>query len=272
MKDVNTCAVACEQMGPHNATVSYDGAICQAGAIALERHFHSLFDYYQYTRVDLRLESPGGSIEALHYILRQMAWYQQRGKDVAVHSTFTCASAAAILLAMGQFGHRTVDRSTNLLFHSARVQPNGHGMTAVASTNLSQALIGVDRHLVDVLIDRLVIQAGGEDSLARLVLDRCHKLDEIWGDVASKLNCLYPEVESKRRPDWFKALSKLAINSAERGRFALELKKHLYKRMQYDVRMDLREAFCTCLIDEIIGVLDDCVRVTEESDHIFDLA
>jgi Clp protease len=256
MKDDITCTVVCEHTGPHEAVVSYSGAICHAGAIALERHFKNLFDYYQYNRIDLRLESQGGSIEALHYILRQMNAYEKRGKQVGVRSTFVCASAAAILLAMGQWGGRSVDRSTALLFHSARVQAAGHGMTAAISTNLSQTLNWVDIRLIDLLVERLVTQAGGEEALTHLVLERCHTLDCNWNDVASKLSSMYPEAESKRRPDWFKSLNRTARAGLERGKFPLDLKKQLYKRMQHDSRMDVREAYCTGLLDQVVDVLD----------------
>ena len=124
------------------------------GAIALERQLDSLFGYYQYNCVELRLESPGGSVDALHYMLRQMTRYEERGKEVAVQSTFLCASAAAYPVSDGKWGHRRVDRSTNLLFHSARVEATGYGMTAATSTNLSNALSGIDHRLVDVLIQR----------------------------------------------------------------------------------------------------------------------
>jgi hypothetical protein len=265
MKEENICTVVCEHKGLHEAVMSYRGGICQAGAIAVERQFKSLFGYYQYNHVELRLESPGGSIDAMQYILRQMSNYEEKGKEIAVRSTFVCASAAAIMLAMGHWGGRSVDRSTTLLFHSARVETVAHGMTAAISTNLSQTLTGVDRRLVDVLIGRMVNQAGGEVALAHLVLARCQKIDRHWDDIALNLNSLYPEAASKRRPDWFKALSKIARIGLERGKFALELKTLLYKRMQYDVRMDLREAFCTCLIDEVVDVIDAAPPVDGDS-------
>jgi ATP-dependent protease ClpP protease subunit len=255
MKEENSCTVVCEQMSPHNATIFYRGAICQIGASAMERQFKSLFDYYQYDCVDVRLESPGGSIDSMHYILRKMTDYEERGKKVSVRSTFVCASAAAILLAMGRWGNRIVDRSTTLLFHTSRIDTTGHGMTAAISVNLSQTLAGVDHRLVDVLINRMSRQAGGENALANLVIQRCRYVNENWDTLAESLNSLFSEGQSKRRPDWFKSLTKITRQGLEKGRFLQELKKLIHNRMQHDVRMDLREAFCLCLIDEVTGVL-----------------
>jgi hypothetical protein len=60
---------------------------------------------------------------------------------------------------------------------------------------------------------------------------------------------------SKRQPDWFKSLTKITRQGLEKGKFLQELQKLIHNRMQHDVRMDLREAFCLCLIDEVTGVL-----------------
>lgn len=249
--------VVCERMGPHDATVLYSGVICQTGAAALQQQLESLFDYYQYNRIELRLESPGGSVEALQYMLRQISRYEGQGRAVAVRTTFLCASAAAILLAMGAWGERCVDRATALLFHSARVGSNVQGLTATVSSNLSQVLQGADRHLVDILVDRMVRQTGSTQALANMVHARCQRVEYNWSQLSSHLYAFTPESEGKRRPEWLRSLAKIACTGVAGGKFASELKKHLQIRFERDVRMDVREAYVLCLIDEVEGVLQD---------------
>jgi len=256
MKVENTCSVVCEYLGPHRAVILYQGAICLDGAMAVERQLGSLFGYYKYTDICLRLESPGGSIDAMQFILRKMRDYEARGMEVAVCSTFLCASAAAFILAMGQWGTRYVDRSSNLLFHSARVATGGHGMTAEVSTNLSQTLLNLDLRIVEVVVERIIAKAGGEVEFARLVLQRCAVVERDWDALSLELSGLYAGRASKQRPDWLRGLKKSAQSALAKGSFASEISKILYRRMQLDVRMDLREAYCTCLIDGIEGVLD----------------
>ena len=134
MKNMNEFSVVCKEMGAHEASVLYTGAMCQAGALALVDRIDSLFAYYRYNRIVLSIESPGGAVDGMEYVLRAMDTWAKDGKSVAVESTFQCASAAAFILAMGEWGHRRVDRGTFLLFHSARIDGSSMaGLTAASS-------------------------------------------------------------------------------------------------------------------------------------------
>ena len=223
----------------------------------LAHQFEQLFGYYQNRRVLLSIESPGGEIDALEYLLRVMDKWSKQGRAVAVGSTFQCASAAAFLLAMGQWRQRRVDRSTLLLFHSARIDSSSMaGMTAAFSTNLSQVLNTVDRKLLDVMMNKMLFETGSAQVLADLVLARIRYIDTHWKQLASDLTTLTTATDGNRKPDWLKALQKWARPGADAQKFVLEMKKHLNLRLQRDVRMDLCEAYVLCLIDEIAGVVD----------------
>ena len=249
--------VSCEYMGPDKAVVVYEGAICHAGAAALIQMLESLFGYYHYRRVDLRLESPGGSVEAMNYMLRQIGRHEQEGRVVAVSTTFMCASAAAVLLAMGQWGDRRVDQSTALLFHTARVDSNLHGMTAAVSNSIFQTLLVADQRLVSMLVGRMLHETGSELALSELIRSRLQQVETDWSKLDCCLGLSKINKEGRARPDWARALAKIARPELQDGKFTVALKKHLYLRMQQDVRMDLREAYALCLIDEVEGVLSD---------------
>lgn len=257
MTSNNESSVVCTEMGPHEASVLYTGAMCQAGALALEYQFERLFGYYQYRRISLSIESPGGAIDGLEYVLRVMHKWAKAGRAVAVGSTFQCGSAAAFLLAMGQWGHRRVDRATFLLFHSARVEgASMAGMTAAFSANLLKTLSSVDQKLLDVMLNKMLSETGGQQALADLVLARARFIDRHWSELALDLTTFTSGLDGNRKPDWLKAVQKWTRLGAEPKKFVLELKKHLNLRLQRDLRMDLCEAYVLCLIDEIDGVLD----------------
>lgn len=257
MPTTNEFSMACSKMGTDEAHVLYKGTICQSGALALAQQFEQLFGYYQYRRVLLSIESPGGEIDALEYLLRAMDKWSKQGRAVAVGTSFLCASAAAFLLSMGQWGERRVDRSTLLLFHSARIDSSSlAGMTAAFSTNLSQVLNTVDRKLLDVMMNKMLFETGSAQALVDLVLARVRYIDTHWKQLASDLTTLTTATDGNRKPDWLKVLQKWARPGADAQKFVLEMKKHLNLRLQRDVRMDLCEAYVLCLIDEIAGVVD----------------
>lgn len=257
MSTENVFSVSCSEMGPHEASLQYNGVMCQAGALALESHFKRLFGYFKYRRVVLSIESPGGAIDGLDYVLRVIQNWAKEGRAVAVRSTFQCASAAAFLLAMGEWGHRRVDRNTFLLFHSARIDSSSMAaMTAAYSTNLSQALNNVDRRLLSAMVDKMLIEAGGASALADLVLSRVRYVNKHWKRLAANLTTFTSAADDSRKPDWLKTVQNWKAPGADTKKFVLELKKHLNLRLQRDVRMDLCEAYVLCLIDQVAGVLD----------------
>ncbi|MCF8169340.1 MAG: hypothetical protein K9K38_13450 [Rhodoferax sp.] len=249
--------VECTEMGPHEARIRYVGDMCQAGALALQNHFDSLFGYYKYTRIELAIESGGGAVDGLEYVLRSMKDWSGRGCEVAVSSVFRCASAAAFLLAMGQWGNRRVERGTYLLFHSARIESAGiRDLTAAASMGLAQSLLTLDSRLLDVLMARMVDSSGGEQAFLDEVRTRTHFVKENWQCLAADLTTFILKVDQNRQPEWLKAVQKCAKVGLDPKRGIADLKKHLFQRFQKDDRMDVSEAFCLCLIDGIEGVID----------------
>lgn len=256
MNNTQEFSLVCTEMGPHQASLRYTGVMCQAGALMLEFQFDRLFGYYKYRRITLMIESPGGTIDGLDYVLRVMQRWAAQGRSVVIGSTFQCASAAAFLLSMGEWGHRRVDRSTFLLFHSARLQSASFAeMTAALSINLSQTLNSVDKKLLDVMVDKMLLETGGAQHLGQLVVERLRHVDLHWKMLAAELSTFTTAFDDKRRPDWLKEIQKWARPGSDPNKFVLELKKHLSRRLQRDVRMDLCEAYVLCLIDEVVDVL-----------------
>lgn len=113
----------------------------------------------------------------------------------------------------------------------------------------------MDKKLLDVMVDKMLLETGSPQHLAQLVGARLRHVDLHWKTLAVGLTTFTTAFDDKRRPDWLKDIQKWARPGADPNRFVLELKKHLSRRLQRDVRMDLCEAYVLCLIDEVVDVL-----------------
>ena len=262
MQTQNEFSLTVLEMGTHHAGLIYTGEMSQSGALALTRQFERLFGYYQYPKIVLSIESPGGALDGLEYVLRSMKKWAAVGKQVAVHSTFLCASAGAFLLAMGAWGDRRVDKGTHLLFHNARIAgASVPQMTASLTTNISKALSIVDRSLLDYLVEKLTRDAGGAARLARTVQLRLGFVEWEWANVGSKLSTIASAKDGTRRPAWIKTLSNWAYDDPVK--FLTVFKGHLARSFGKDHAFDLAESYVLCLLDEIEDVLSDqMVRTT----------
>ena len=251
-------SVQCVERGPHEASLQYMGAVCRAGALDIEAQLEQQFGYMKYERVWLGIESPGGEIAGLEYVLRVMNRWKGEGRKLAIQTKFQCASAAAFLLAMGEWGQRKVDPATFLLFHSARVDGAAlQSMTAVHSTHLTQTLLSVDRSLLSALMNHLLAEAGGEQALASQFAKRAHYIDQNWPELALGLSTLTNPLSPSVKPKWLKPLLKLSRMAGEPTKVMAAFRKYLDERLQLDVRMDLCEAYVLSLIDQIDGVISD---------------
>jgi ATP-dependent protease ClpP protease subunit len=254
METQNKFSLNVLEMGTHEAGLVYTGEMSQPGALALTRQFERLFGYYQYPKIVLSIESPGGALEGLEYVLRSMMKWSAVGKHVAVRSTFLCASAGAFLLAMGALGDRRVDKGTHLLFHNARI-PGASvlQMTASLTTNISKTLSKVDKSMLDYLVEKLMRDAGGIVRLATTVQMRLSFVDSHWSSVGSKLSTIASAKDGTRRPGWIKTMSTWAYDDPVK--FLMAFKSHLARSFGRDQAFDLAESYVLCLIDEIEDVV-----------------
>lgn len=247
-------SLAVLEMGTHHAALSYEGEMTQPGALALTRQFDRLFGYYQYPKIVLSIESPGGALDGLQYVLRSMAKWSSLGHQVAVRSTFLCASAGAFLLAMGAWGERRIDKGTHLLFHNARI--SGSLMpqaTASMTSNLSKSLSNVDRSLLNQLVENLTMNAGGVDQLAKSIQRRLIFLEKDWANMERRMSTIGNSREATRRPGWIKSIGSWPFTNP--SAFLTAYKRHLARSFDKDQASDLPESFVLCLIDEIVDVV-----------------
>ncbi|KFB76378.1 MULTISPECIES: ATP-dependent Clp protease proteolytic subunit [Candidatus Accumulibacter] len=88
-------------------------ALCDAIDLALS--------YFHYETVEIRIHSPGGESDALRHLVVQLPRWHRRGVLIRTVAMIECASAAAIILAVGSPGHRHAGLSSRLLFHRPRI-------------------------------------------------------------------------------------------------------------------------------------------------------
>jgi ATP-dependent Clp protease protease subunit len=142
------------------------GEIDLAVSYALLDEIKLLHDYYQFRTIDLHIDSQGGSADALRYIVHSLdAWRNGEGRVLRTFGINEVASAAAMLLSLGTFGHRAASRRSRLLYHSARnVQYQNAPHTAAQLSAVKRRLERWDHWFVDMLVEHT--QHGGDDAVS----------------------------------------------------------------------------------------------------------
>lgn len=105
----------------HAPCVRLTGEIDMPVCLALVDEIRLLRSYYQFRTIELQIDSPGGSVDGLLYILQSTKeWRGGQGlvlRTVALNEVY---SAAAMLLSLGTVGHRQAMSSSRLLYHPMR--------------------------------------------------------------------------------------------------------------------------------------------------------
>lgn len=114
-------------------------------------------DYYNYRKIEIQIDSPGGSIQSLDYFITKLEkWRQKEGVIIATLGLTNVASAAAMILALGTVGYRRAYRSSSLLFHNSRVITNGSSVFTKETLNkANKDLAEIDERLLDRLSNHI---------------------------------------------------------------------------------------------------------------------
>jgi hypothetical protein len=103
--------------------------------------------------VRLEIDSSGGELTALeHFLYRLGEWRQTWGLSLETTGLVQAASAAAILISLGDHGRRRTYANTSLLYHYARVETQGF-RTAIDLQRLAALLRSTDAHIIRRLAD-----------------------------------------------------------------------------------------------------------------------
>ena len=125
------------------AIITVATEITEEPMIGLVHQIDRLSAEYFYKTIELRISSPGGTLQALDYYLEAVGRIRQRDLTIHTRALSQAGSAAAAMLSMGN-GLREAGSSSLLLYHFARVAPEGF-VTARAAGELERSLSQTDR-------------------------------------------------------------------------------------------------------------------------------
>lgn len=150
--------------------------------------------YYGYGRIDLQIDSAGGSADSLAYFIRRLTEWR-RGTSRLVLRTVgltTVASAAAVMLSLGTVGHRQVYPSTRLLYHHGRILTQRPAMwTRAELEHHASALAAVDGEVLQALARHVIDGTGTPLRVRPWPRGRDHGADELDISTAGELRSLY---------------------------------------------------------------------------------
>ena len=246
---MNTAAISVayeEDVG----TVEISGELDENAALATEKALKKLFSYFQYERVVLRINSPGGQLVSLSHILQCVDHWRTCGREVQTTATFQAASAAALLLALGEIGTRTVQRHTSVHFHHTRIAGAGSPITAGSAGQIASVLRRTDLGILKRVVSHVVDGHHGLMSLCQEGLARCEMLRQNAAEIAADLD---DDVPSGRSNRWLTTTSSVYQECANKGS-AIPYQRLLAKRLEHDTPMKIIEAYAMVMIDRVYGM------------------
>ncbi len=113
-------------------------------------------DYYHYDFVDIHINSQGGSVPALEYFLTQLrGWRRRHDLTIGTLAISRVASAAAVILSLGDIGHRRAYPSAEILYHNARIATPEAYLTRSALQLLSKQLGRLDERMLNEIVEHV---------------------------------------------------------------------------------------------------------------------
>ena len=237
--------------------VTFIGQVTEQNIIDLVNVVDRLWTEYYYRHIALRIASPGGDVIALEYFIEALDHWKQRNLPVTTRALTSCASAAAIMLSLGDY--REASASSILLYHYSRIANLGHHgpITSESAEVISENLKRIDDKMRAKLVDRV---------LERDSVDWGGKLTKLGEEDRIALRSLRTEWSNRtgeRMTDdddesWFDDW--LRTTRAETDRFRLRNRWSVL----YDALLDEDKPISATLAVRL-GLIDRLVDPTESS-------
>lgn len=136
------------------ATITFSDQVNFASVNALVKQIDMLANYYFIFHVCIEIDSPGGELKSLQLFNAKLKSWRAQGMVIETHAMTNVASAAAIMLSMGDIGHRFVMPDAQVLYHKVRV--NGQmTVTADKAKRMYEDLERVDNQVFEDLFQHL---------------------------------------------------------------------------------------------------------------------
>jgi ATP-dependent protease ClpP protease subunit len=223
--------------------VLINGPITDQLALDFSDELDVLYDYYKFETVLVRIHSPGGQILALDYMMERIDHWRAQGRKLHTQATMQAVSAAALLLSLGEVGHRYASRCSALLYHRTRFMTQAsQTITATAAMEAVQELIGSDDRMMKRLCSHLLQGFGGPQAFAKAGNQRIQALCDLMTS--------HPQEE---KPAWVKNTKDVYIQVLGAG----DIKPYqalLMGRFDEDTTMSQAQAWALMLIDDVDGL------------------
>lgn len=245
-------------MNEKRLVISLNGQINARAAQDLVTELDVGFAYYQYPAITVRLDSPGGDYTAMRTLMNAINTHRLDHHPIHVHAAQVCASAAALVLAHGAWGTRTVEPYTQLLFHWVRASFEvGQVLTSDMAASLAKGLSAADQKTFEQLVGAMSNGAGSNKLLVHTMSERLDELLVNWHEISRAL-VSGGDAKSPKQLVWLKELQRhlkrWTAETDDKKRTAA-IVSCLKTRFELDLMMDLREAYVMGLIDVVRGVL-----------------
>lgn len=244
---------------PDALELTIHGEIDADLALQMRSTLSAARSYWAYDDIALEINSNGGDLQAMHCILDEMRAWRMTPGNVKTHGVLRSTSAAAVLLAMGDIGKRSAQRSTLLLFHCGRLSASTEQVfTASNATAAAQKLGQADAAVFNALSNHLVCGRDSIESVAKHGLLRCKQfaLHQRQIDSALKGNDeahdagLQKGISKSKLPKWLKQVESM-YGKMVKQKCMSPYKKTLEQLFQLDAPMPLPLAWCMQLIDAV---------------------
>lgn len=266
--------------GPAFARLTMSGPLTPAMVLEMRRQFRTAVEYYRYNLVEIEIDSPGGDAGALRALSIEMDWLRANGCAIRSTAMMQACSAAALTLAMGTVGMRSVQPYTQLLFHNSRATPQGeYPLTAIHAIAAAGQLQKLDSQVVDMVVDHLTRARGGLGGLAAAGLSRCHKLQQEAATALPEPNSdAGPASKLKQKtkpkvitPTWFKSVvcAYQQVLKSDNSKAFIALLASVFAQ---DAQMAHEMGWCLQLIDHVEGSTLMRPEVESEQVQIFEPA
>lgn len=143
------------------AIVRFCGPVNTAQIFCLCDEIDSFVDHYYYTHVTLEIDSNGGELQSLLYYIQRLKGWRRAGIKIETVALTQCASAAALMLSLGDIGHRYAMPRSKLLYHNVRVYASDQvPLTSGSLEKLQSSLNNADAEMLVALLNHLFAGLG----------------------------------------------------------------------------------------------------------------
>lgn len=138
------------------AIVRFCGPVDKIQIFCLCNEIESFINHYYYNHVVLEIDSNGGELQSLLYYIHKLKGWRKAGVMIETVALTQCASAAALMLSLGDIGHRYAMPRSNILYHNARVYASNQvPLTSGSLEKLRSSLSRADAEMLVELLHHL---------------------------------------------------------------------------------------------------------------------